>query len=725
MLESAIAAAKEAVSLQQAGNYAGAVVKYAEAADWLLIVMKNESDPSRREGLRKRIENYLDTAEHLKKTPPPRPKSKPKPKPPKPPTTPTTPPPEARAKTSTAESYFSADDRFRADVEKARALVKNQQTPFEDTVAIGDSQFVARRKVTRWLRPGELGWQTQVFPEPPSPGDVDQGGLGDCWLLSSLCVLAGFPELVRRLLVAWGNGLYVARLCYAGEWRLVNVDDRLPCRSDGSLAFAQPAPNGAFWVCIIEKALAKLFGSYAALENGTASEALGVLTGLPTSEISELHRLHAKRKDGIGSLDELFAELAKAHGSGYIVSASCGHTDKDPADYEKYGLRHAHEYAVLNIVQVDAVRLVQLRNPWAHGVWRGHWGPNSDKWKSKAGTDILTAFPRQDDGVFWMSLEDVTVFFHEVTVCRLRRNFVQFRSRVQVRPLLHSATTCFFVQGALHLDACILQATERGKLPKGHHVMADLSLLVFRARDRNDPTTWQLVTVTRRGALTPIVAAQCDLDEQHTYVVLPLCFNWRVLKLAGTLTAVFYSAKKLQIEPADLAPRQAANALRLAIKAEGDLMSKGHDQDGAQIWDFDGCYMVENRRPNKGGALIVTLGLGQSENCVSSRHGGVLDNAKPSGSYDVKDVVPPRSFMLTLFRVPYRPSWKVQAGSLKWLFTHRLAPSYQMHAPPLDKLLPPPPNTPNPVATEVETLHSVFPVPKDDPPVVPATTSTS
>ncbi|KAJ1456714.1 hypothetical protein M885DRAFT_421726, partial [Pelagophyceae sp. CCMP2097] len=110
----------------------------------------------------------------------------------------------------------------------------------------------------------------------PEPRDVDQGEVGDCWLLSSLAVLAHYPELVRRLLVTnavSGAGAYAVRLCYAGEWRLLLLDDSLPVRGDGAAAFARPR-GGVLWVALLEKAVAKLFGSYAALESGTAAEAL-------------------------------------------------------------------------------------------------------------------------------------------------------------------------------------------------------------------------------------------------------------------------------------------------------------------------------------------------------------------------------------------------------------------------------------------------------------------
>ncbi|KAJ8613650.1 hypothetical protein CTAYLR_003135 [Chrysophaeum taylorii] len=680
MLENAIKAAKAAIELEHKGKRAEAISKYVEAADWLVLVMKSEGDDGRRAKLRERAEEYVASAERLNKAPAPV---------------------AARAEVSTAGNYFSADDRFKADVERARSWIATLERKGEKFEDPDFSTPLPGR------RPAELGWEELFANGGPRPADVDQGALGDCWLLSSLCVLAGFPELVRRLVVGASKraGAYVARLCYAGEWRLVLIDDRFPCK-DGRPAFARS--SGAYWVPVLEKAVAKLFGSYSELENGTAAEALGVLTGLPTETIEELHLIgdpSRRDRDDIRDLDGLFAELSAAFDEGYIVAASCGHASRPEAEYARTGLKFAHEYAVLRVVKVDAARLVQLRNPWARGEWRGRWSRRSPQWKTGTGAKVLAIDTNhaiaKDDGVFWMQLEDLVTFFHELTICRLRRNYHQHRHRVDVKPLLSSPTTAFRIAGPAKVDACLLQATERGKVPKGHHVMADVSLIVFRAPS-NDVRTWRFLKTTRRGALSPIIAA--DFDADGGYAVLPLCFNWRVLKLSGVLTAVFYASRQLAVSRLDLAPNDAALALREAVV--NARPARDHF-----FFDLDGIHLVENRRSDA--RLHLTLTLGRSTNCVSSRHGGVLDDAQPAGAYATRDIIPPNSFMFVLFRVPYRPSWSVEGTSLKWKFIPFVANTTTTtttgggrddHYPP--------------IIIEPASLHSTFPIP-------PYTASTS
>ena len=62
-------------------------------------------------------------------------------------------------------------------------------------------------------------------------------------------------ELVRRVLVTpdlSARGVYACRLCRAGEWRVVYVDELLPVRRDGRAAFCQVAT--ALWPALVEKA---------------------------------------------------------------------------------------------------------------------------------------------------------------------------------------------------------------------------------------------------------------------------------------------------------------------------------------------------------------------------------------------------------------------------------------------------------------------------------------
>ncbi len=68
------------------------------------------------------------------------------------------------------------------------------------------------------------------------------------------------------------EGVYRVRLCKSGEWQSVTVDDYFPCHVDGGPIFSTTKEQ-SLWMLILEKAYAKLHGSYLALRGGYAVDA--------------------------------------------------------------------------------------------------------------------------------------------------------------------------------------------------------------------------------------------------------------------------------------------------------------------------------------------------------------------------------------------------------------------------------------------------------------------
>ena len=151
--------------------------------------------------------------------------------------------------------------------------------------SLGGGGWAHQSAVASWRRPSEIAGAGAVLLRDDLHG-VRLGPINDRWLLGALNIIAGDPDVVRSAFVDdshGANGFYVVRFYHDDpasddDWQCVLVDDRLPCGADGAPAFAKCADPSVFWVAIVEKAAAKLFGSYEKLE--AAPSAAATLQGL-------------------------------------------------------------------------------------------------------------------------------------------------------------------------------------------------------------------------------------------------------------------------------------------------------------------------------------------------------------------------------------------------------------------------------------------------------------
>ncbi|KAF3782226.1 Calpain-type cysteine protease [Nymphaea thermarum] len=88
-----------------------------------------------------------------------------------------------------------------------------------------------------------------------------------------------------KLPVVLSTSVLIKCIACLGEWVPVVVDDWIPSESRGKPAVATSRKGNEFWVSILEKAYAKLHGSYEALEGGLVQDALVDLTGGAGEEI--------------------------------------------------------------------------------------------------------------------------------------------------------------------------------------------------------------------------------------------------------------------------------------------------------------------------------------------------------------------------------------------------------------------------------------------------------
>lgn len=311
-----------------------------------------------------------------------------------------------------------------------------------------------------WRRVRDLS----IAPKLVQPGHgafenaVTPGLLGDCWLLPAIRVLrthkALFDQVVPRCKEQdWVHagqrsgvsnprdtnvhpGIFRFRFYRFGQWVEVVVDDYLPLYSTQKqtdlenlfphdqaehrrLVFGRSNNEDEWWCSLMEKAYAKLCGSYQALEIGSPEDALVDLSG---SIPERLDLTDEKLVQQIGT--EGFCEMLKrAREQNSLMSASLAPLqDETAGDVLPNGLIIGHSYSIDGLHRLSfgswnktIVNLIKLHNT-ADREWNGPWSATSALWKHVA--DSVKKELNDTEESFYMTIDDFLDNFTELTICR-------------------------------------------------------------------------------------------------------------------------------------------------------------------------------------------------------------------------------------------------------------------------------------------------------------------
>uniref|UniRef100_A0A6V3M6Q4 Calpain catalytic domain-containing protein n=1 Tax=Lotharella globosa TaxID=91324 RepID=A0A6V3M6Q4_9EUKA len=433
----------------------------------------------------------------------------------------------------------------------------------------------------RWARPEEIYHDITIFKkgrgdkDAIEPNDIDQGTLGDCWFCSALACLAENPAHITKALVTkkWSkSGAYDVRLCIAGVWQIVTVDDCLPVHENGDPVFLSSKDHD-LWVMLIEKAYAKVHGSYLSLAGGFSAMAFEDITGCA----AETLQFSTVMKGDPVKLWDFFVKHTSQEDPVCISSISrpkeCGFTEKE---WKKTGIFSGHAYSVLDAKEHKGLRLLQVRNPWGGSESkldfndddREHWTP-----------ELIKAFGAtfKEDGTFFIKFEDVLRCFNLVDIC--------YMHGADCHPFQASRASSTFTTG----DAKQLSHCWRFEITKETEVVASI-----HQKDERDPRVPRYIDhrviiadAASRGTVYAHKAsmrkkstvARCTL-EPGSYVLIAHTTGRRMAKLGYTeapFAVSLHAAESTKLVPVDhrLASNHAEQAL---MSMNGDVRSCASDK---------------------------------------------------------------------------------------------------------------------------------------------------
>lgn len=337
-------------------------------------------------------------------------------------------------------------------ISELEEFLRNQEADFFDldfppcdrsVSCFGGSVYKMLDCFVHWRRSRDSKWTEEVTPpnnpmipyfesEKLSPHSIKVGRLNNHALLSGLAAIAENPRLVRRLITAQSPSpskysFHKVKICQAGEWRHLVLDDFFPCYPLGRLMFSRNDGN-EIWVPVLEKAFAKVYGGYFNLISLSVPNTLFDLTLCPVLQ----RDLHGEQfvqggtwtKDGQGVL---WRDLSLWKQRGYLVVAeSSVHNVKKAYIESAEGL----SYTILRQIEIDhsrfrvegkesgeVTRLLELRNVWGVFENRKDWSRNSHLWTP----EIIQHF-EIDNSVeskrMYLPIDSFLMDFHSLSVCK-------------------------------------------------------------------------------------------------------------------------------------------------------------------------------------------------------------------------------------------------------------------------------------------------------------------
>ncbi|KAK2856114.1 hypothetical protein Q5P01_004849 [Channa striata] len=278
-----------------------------------------------------------------------------------------------------------------------------------------------------WKRPSEICENPQFIVDGANRTDICQGELGDCWLLAAIACLTLSEKLLYRVIPQDQSftenyaGIFHFQFWRYGEWIDVVVDDRIPTFKN-QLVFTKSFRKNEFWSALLEKAYAKLHGSYESLKGGNTLEAMEDFTG----GVTEFFELSDSPKD-------LYNIMRKALERGSLMGCSIDVSSASEVETRTgEGLIRGHAYSIIALEECDEVakdskiQLIRLRNPWGFVLWKGPWSPNSKEWSTITIADKENLKKQTiETSEFWMSFDDFKKNFTKLEMCNLTPDTLQ------------------------------------------------------------------------------------------------------------------------------------------------------------------------------------------------------------------------------------------------------------------------------------------------------------
>jgi hypothetical protein len=239
--------------------------------------------------------------------------------------------------------------------------------------------------------------------------DVKESPLYGCDLYSALACMTEYPSRLLKVFSskdANKHGAYSVNLSVSGMPYEIMLDDYFPCKKNGKPIYSY-SKTQELWFMLMEKAFAKLFGNFFELKSIYISEALEMLSGMPSTQQSL----------AVVNEDDLWNKMLDHDKKNHIMAAG---------NYEKSGTTGNRIFTVASLYDSESYRIIKLKNPWEDFQWRiGKFCEFSPAWTPELKQEI--GYLQADKSCFYMTLSEFRENFDMMSVCHFQENWIRNR----------------------------------------------------------------------------------------------------------------------------------------------------------------------------------------------------------------------------------------------------------------------------------------------------------
>ena len=210
-----------------------------------------------------------------------------------------------------------------------------------------------------------------LFSNNISPHNIFQGSIGNCYFLTVISGLAKFPSLIYQLfnnLNISENGCYIIYLRINNKISKIYLDDYFPYNIRKNKPVFCRSSKNEIWVMLLEKAWAKIKGSYFNMDNGSPIDVLNSFLLSENLKEDIIYKFYSL--SDINEKDKIWNTIRNKNKDNTFMLCLSKKNLENKKKLKKFNVSivEEHFYNIIDIYVKDDKKLLKLRNPWGFNL---------------------------------------------------------------------------------------------------------------------------------------------------------------------------------------------------------------------------------------------------------------------------------------------------------------------------------------------------------------------